>query len=665
MEIPLRTRKVRLSGGLLARTMRHAARMHAFNPGVDKRHRGEALVPSAWIKRMCGISGIISRQPASRSLTMIENIVKAQFRRGPDNQKIESVEVGDWSAILGHNRLSVIDLNADANQPMWDHSGRYVIVYNGEIYNYLELQQELEARGHRFLTKSDTEVILESFKSWGERAFDRFNGMFAFALLDRQQRRVWLVRDRFGVKPLYYFCMPSSLTFGSMMSPLARELRLRPDLAYCARGLHYYIYDCGDASCAFEGLQAVRPGHFLTVDLGERELQVQSQCYYDLNERVHETAKNIDGKSEKELISAVHDVLADAVRLRLRADVPLAVSLSGGLDSSSVAILLSEFHPDVTGFSFGHPKARDSEGPLVQSLARSSRINAHYIWPTSKELIESFGETLLAQDAPFAGGSVIAQNFVYAAAKQHGFKVILGGQGGDEVFMGYRKYQLFHLEQLARQGQVFSSAAFAMSLLPMIMSENVSLRQYWRHRGRYFNGQGLPSVVQLPSVTLSMGIERCQEEWFRQSKDVMALSLPTLLRYEDRNSMAHSVESRLPFLDYRVVELGLALRPSLKLRNGYGKWVVRAAMTGKVPEQIRLARFKKAFRVSEERWIEEGLGSFLRAKLQRIWPAVQEWVRPEFRANGAQSAFSNARLAKTANAFAEAVTLIWLGNHNM
>jgi asparagine synthase (glutamine-hydrolysing) len=596
---------------------------------------------------------------------MIESIVKAQFRRGPDHQKIESVEVGDWRAILGHNRLSVIDLNADANQPMRDHSRRYVIVYNGEIYNYLELRRELETRGHRFLTNSDTEVILESFKSWGEKAFDRFNGMFAFALLDRQQRRVWLVRDRFGVKPLYYFCMSSSLTFGSMMSPLARELRLRPNLAYCARGLHYYIYDCGDASSAFEGLHAVRPGHFLTVDLGERELRVGSQCYYDLNERVQETAKNIDGKSEKELICAVHDVLADAVRLRLRADVPLAVSLSGGLDSASVAILLRELHPGVTGFSFGHPEAGESEGPLVQSLAQSGQINAHYIWPTSKELIESFAETLHAQDAPFASGSVIAQNFVYAAAKQQGIKVILGGQGGDEVFMGYRKYQLFHLEQLARQGHFFSSAAFAMSLLPTIMSENLSLRQYWRHRGRYLNGQGLPSVVQLPGTTLHTGIEHGQEEWFRQSKDVMALSLPTLLRYEDRNSMAHSVESRLPFLDYRVVELGLALRPSLKLRNGYGKWVVRAAMSGKVPEQIRLARFKKAFRVSEERWIEEGLGNFLRTKLRRIWPAVQEWVRPEFRANGAQSAFSNARLANTANAFAEAVTLIWLGNHNV
>jgi asparagine synthase (glutamine-hydrolysing) len=614
---------------------------------------------------MCGISGTLNRLPVNMSLPMIESIVKAQFRRGPDHRNIESIEVGCWRAVLGHNRLSIVDLSADANQPMWDHSRRYVIVYNGEIYNYRELRRELELRDHRFLTNSDTEVILECFKAWGTDALARFNGMFAFALLDCRQKRVWLVRDRFGVKPLYYFVTPNSLTFASTMSPLARALRLRPNLAYCARGLHYFIYDCGDTSSAFEGLQAVLPGHFLTIDLEKHELRVQSQCYYDLDERVQQTAKTIDGKSDNELTRAVRDLLADAVRLRLRADVPLAVSLSGGLDSSTVAALLSEYHPDVCGFSFGHPKAEESEGPLVQSLAQSRRINAQYVWPTPKELVESFGETLHAQDAPFAGGSIIAQNLVYAAAKRNGFKVVLGGQGGDEAFMGYRKYQLFHFEKLVRQRQLFSSAAFAVSMLPVIVSESRSLLQYWRHRSRYLNHRGLPSAVQLPGAPLNMRAERGREEWVRQSKDVTALSLPTLLRYEDRNSMAHSVESRLPFLDYRVIELGLALRPSLKLRHGYGKWIVRAAMSGKVPDQIRLARFKKAFRVSEEQWIEGGLGKLLRAEVARIWPAVQQWIRPEFRVNGAHAAFSNARLANNANGIAEAVTLIWLGNHTV
>ena len=300
----------------------------------------------------------------------------------------------------------------------------------------------------------------------------------------------------------------------------------------------------------------------------------------------------------------------------------------------------------------------------MQSLAQSRRINAQYVWPTSKELVESFRETLHAQDAPFAGGSIIAQNLVYAAAKRHGFKVVLSGQGGDEAFMGYRKYQLFHLEHLVRRRQLFASAAFVLSMLPVIVDENLALLRYWRHRSRYLKHNGLSSVVQLPGVPINMGAEHGREEWFRQSKDVTALSLPTLLRYEDRNSMAHSVESRLPFLDYRVIELGLALRPSLKLRNGYGKWIVRAAMRGTVPDQIRLARFKRAFSVNEERWIEEGLGDLLRAEVARVWPDVKQWVHPEFCGNGFQTAFSNARLAHNANAIAEAVTLIWLGNHN-
>ena len=609
---------------------------------------------------MCGVSGALGR-PSPDLLPTIVNIVRAQRRRGPDHQKVESIDAGAWTAVFGHNRLSIIDLNAEANQPMWDHSRRYCIVYNGEIYNYLELRDVLEKLGHSFRTKSDTEVILEAFKAWRTAAFARFNGMFAFACLDREQKRLWLVRDRFGVKPLYYHDTPDRLSFASMMTPLARELGLEPNLAYCARGLRYFVYDCGDTTSAYEGLKALRPGHFLEVDLAGSELRPRSQSYYDIVERVEETRRRIEGKSEAELIRSVHDLLTDAVRLRLRSDVPVAVSLSGGLDSSAVAALLSEFHTNVTGFSFGHPDAGESEGPLVKLLAQARRIDAHYVWPTSKEIVENFGETLHSQDSPFAGGSIIAQNWVYAAARKQGFKVVLGGQGGDESFMGYRKYQLFHLARLMRRKDALGSSAFALSLLPMIVSEHLSLIDYWQHRDRYIKARGLNSVVRLPDTALHLGAERGEEEWLRQSKDVMEVSLPTLLRYEDRNSMAHSIESRLPFMDYRVVELGLALRPSLKLRNGYGKWIVRAAMAGKIPEQIRLARVKNGFKINQERWIREGLGAFLRAEVGRVWPAVQEWVRPEFRSGGIDHAFSNDRLATTLNAFAEAVALIWLG----
>jgi asparagine synthase (glutamine-hydrolysing) len=611
---------------------------------------------------MCGISGAIGPRPSPHLLGAIHNVVQAQFSRGPDNRNVQVIETGLWTAVLGHNRLSIIDLNQTANQPMWDHSRRYCIVYNGEIYNYLELRQELESLGHLFATRSDTEVILESFKRWRTGSFSRFNGMFAFAILDCKDRRVWLVRDRFGVKPIYYRLTPSELAFASMMSPIARELGLKPNLAYCARGLHYFIYDCGDDTSAFEGLHAVSPGHYLELDLAGPRLRADIHSYYDILERVRQTRREIEGKAEPELVRQVHDLLADAVRLRLRSDVPLAISLSGGLDSSTIASFLRELHPHVTAFSFGHPSARESEGPLAKVLAKSLRLDTEYVWPTAKEVTESFRETLRSQDAPFSGGSIIAQHHVYAAARKRGFKVVLGGQGGDEAFMGYRKYQLFHLQRLVRQKKAFAAAAFALSLLPTILSENAALPHYWPHLTRYLGKRGFRSAVQLPTMPIQLHAETDKYEWVRQSRDVMELSLPTLLRYEDRNSMAHSIESRLPFMDYRVVELGIALSTSMKLRNGYGKWIVRAAMAGRVPDEIRLARFKKGFKVDEERWIREGLGNLLREELRRIWPSVRECVRPEFRADGACGAFSDTRLTCTSNAFAEAVTLIWLGN---
>ena len=612
---------------------------------------------------MCGIAGAFFADLTPRRFLTVKNIVAAQIGRGPDFQTVETVQSTSSTLVLGHNRLSIIDLNPEANQPMWDHERRCAIVYNGEIYNFVELRRKLASLGHRFNTKSDTEVILEAFKAWGTAAFSQFNGMFAFALFDREIGRLWLVRDRFGVKPLFYRQDGNSLTFGSTMRPLAKEFGLKPNLAYCARGLQYCIYEVGDETSAYEGLSAIRPGTFLQAEFKDSNLCVRSAPYYDLATGVRQQQRTLEGLGESEQTGIVRDLIADAVRLRLRSDVPLAMSLSGGLDSSSVASFLTEFRSGVTGFHFGHPDARESEGPLVEKFARARGIEVQYIWPTSKQIVESFSETLRSQEAPFSGGSVIAQNWVYAAARRHGFKVVLGGQGSDESFMGYRKYQMFHLAHLMRHERSLAWGAFALSLLPMLAAENLSLLQYLRQRGRYSRAQGLDSVLQLSGAALKLEGGDHAGEWVRQSRDVLQLSLPTFLRQEDMNSMFHSIECRLPFMDYRLVELGLALSPALKLRHGYGKWVVRAAMAGRVPDEIRLARFRRGFKVSEQRWMREGLGGLLRDEIQRVWPAVQEWVRPDMRRTGVDETFSDARLTGRANALAEAVTLIWLGSH--
>lgn len=598
---------------------------------------------------MCGIAGALVRADAPDPSGLVEAIVESQRARGPDHQAVERVEGRRVAAILGHDRLSIIDLSNAANQPLWDRTGRYGLVFNGEIYNYVELREELSARGHRFTTESDSEVILEAFKAWGPEAVPRFNGMFAFALYDRAEETLFLFRDRFGVKPLYYHRGAHALFFASTPGELARRLRLAPDLIYAARGLRYWVYEADDERTPYEGLVALPPGTGLKVG---PDLAVTPWRYYDLESRVALATEAIAGYSERQLVAIVADQLDDAVRLRLRADVPLGVSLSGGLDSSSVAALVTRRHDETIGFTFGHPGARGSEGPQVARLAKHAGIEVEYVWPEPKQVVDAFWKTLAAQGAPFPSGSLVAQFLVFEAVKHRGIKVLLGGQGGDEAFCGYHKYQVIRLRRLLREGPRGEALGAAAAMLPLLLSELRGLGPYMRALRRYMPGGAVPSALRLPEpppFELGGGLDR-------QALDITRFSLPTLLRYEDRNSLGNGVESRLPYLDYRLVELGLALPEGLKLRGGYGKWVMREAVGAKVPGEIRWARFKRGFDVPLGRWVSAGLGESLRARLHQL-PVAQHL------APGASIdvAFSDARLAGRSPAFAEAVTLAWLG----
>jgi asparagine synthase (glutamine-hydrolysing) len=586
-------------------------------------------------------------------------VCASQRRRGPDNEAIEEIACPPGAAILGHNRLSVIDLSAASNNPLWDTDRRCCLIFNGEIYNYVELKAELTSLGRRFHTAGDGETILEAYKEWGFDALHRLNGMFAFALLDIAKRRLWLVRDRFGVKPLYYRLQGDAILFASTCTAIARSLGLAPNLEYVSRGARFWVYEDDSDIAPYDGMQALPPGHFLVASAeGEGRLTVARHRFYDLSERVPAAVEELATKPLRTVVPMLSDLIENAVEIRLRSDVPVGISLSGGLDSSTIAAFVAERHADVTGFCFGHPDDRDSEGPLVEQLRRKTGIKVEYIRPSTDEIIRGFWSALDAQDGPFPGGSIVAQYLVFRAVRERGVKVLLGGQGGDEIFMGYRKYLVFRLRRLLGERRYPEALGFAAELLPTFFAEMRSLSRYWSLRSRYSGGSPVRGALALPEPSpLALGHAPSRPGWVRQMEDVTRFSLPTLLRYEDRNSMGHGVESRLPFLDFRLVEMGLGLPESLKVRGGFGKWILRRAVNGRIPDSIRLARYKRGFDVNERRWIAHGLGSSIRRGLEERAASVRPWLRE---GREIASAFSDERLSAHPMALCEAITLAWL-----
>ncbi|MCE9558796.1 MAG: asparagine synthase (glutamine-hydrolyzing) [Armatimonadetes bacterium] len=592
---------------------------------------------------MCGIAGGMG--PAG-TRDVVQRIVDSQISRGPDFQCVEEVTAGLY---FGHDRLSIIDTSDASNQPKWDASRTLCMTFNGEIYNYVELREELVALGHKFTTTGDVEVLLEAWMEWGVDCLQKLNGMFVLAMYDSRARLLHLVRDRFGVKPLLWAKQGDFLFFGSSGKVIAQEFGFEPNLQYLAKGIKIWEYEDESDVSQYTGLHALRSGHYLVVDLESGG--VKEECYYDLPSRVAARIATIAGLSETKLMDLVLGELERATKIRLRADVPVGVSLSGGLDSSTLSYLASVQSPMIEGFTFGSPTKSASEGPLVEELGRKIGIKVHYIDPETPEIQRAFLETIQAQDAPFAGPSIIAQYLVYERVKREGVKVLLGGQGGDEDFMGYRKYQLEILKDRWRSKDVAGMFKGLLGALPMVWAERFAWKQYHKAYNRTSENTG-SSNLKLPEPVI--GTRSWKDARDRQILDIKTTSIPTLLRYEDRNSMAHSVESRLPFMDFQLVELAIALSETLKVRNGYGKWIIRQVMKDKIPDSIRIARYKRGFDVTG-RWMHDGLGETIRGHLHSNRAGIEEYFDGEI-----DSVFSDDHLHSNSTVFTEAMTLSWL-----
>lgn len=576
---------------------------------------------------MCGIAGIVAPAGSGFAPALVEPMTQALAHRGPDDFGFASFAAEDgraaaWAAerqgpqaparvALGNRRLKILDLSPAGHQPMSDPSGRWWVAYNGEVYNYLELRAELESAGHRFRSGCDTEVILAAYAEWGRDCFARFNGMWAIALYDSRERTLVLCRDRFGVKPLYvHRTQAGGVVFGSEAKAVLAhpDVPRAPDLHtvynYAAR--HYRWVD-GHRPTFFAGLEQLPAGHLWTV---APDGSIDERAYWSLD-----PSRLDDGLSDEQALEGFRELFEDSVRVRLRADVPVATLLSGGLDSSSVTVMAARLSDQpVTTFSARFEEEGFDEGPYIDATVAAAGADGRMIHPRAGELLETLDTMLAFNDEPICTATWYAHWLIMEQVADRGFPVILNGHVGDELFAGYWDHYMYRLADLERS----DPGAFAAEMEAWRANHGRSEQEYPRTLARIEalerGEQGPADSLTLYDAAVTADVRAAASVPERPDpfdRDILTSRLyqelryetvPATLRPEDRNSMAFSIESRSPFLDYRLVEYAFALPSRFKVRGGLGKWAIREGMKGILPDVVRNRRDKQGLVAPTERW---------------------------------------------------------------
>jgi len=585
---------------------------------------------------MCGIAGIFS--PSGFDPQVLISMTEMAKHRGPDGSGLVYFDLRadgrgecfhDSNAApvfenpglgFGARRLAILDLSDLGNQPMQIEQGDLWITYNGEIYNYIEVRKELESLGHRFRTGTDTEVILRAYREWGSSCVHRFSGMWGLAIYDRRKRTLFCSRDRFGIKPFYYFASPSLLLFASEIKQILEHPGVHRTIneVIAFQYLEQGVQDHSEETF-FAGIRQLPGGHSLHLDLSQPVVSMRVEKYWELPLSAE------SGATEKDCVERFADLFRKAVHQHLRSDVPVGSCLSGGLDSSSIVAAASSANPGSQLHSFSSCFEQPSldERPFIRDVVRSAGLASHLIFPQAKGFWNDLNCMIWHQDEPVGGSSVYAQWCVMRAARLARIPVLLDGQGGDEILCGYRKFYVFYLWHLLKRAS------------PRAVPESVSwmfgtgLRNWnWSHARRYISRSPTPkhSIVsrvcssdfvglsqRFPSVAIGPGDSLEQ----RQKDDLMRYSLPALLHYEDRSSMAHSVESRVPMLDHELATFAVNCRPELKLRNGWTKWILREALKGTLPEPVRTRKTKLGFETPQRSWLSQDACGTIRSLFQQ------------------------------------------------
>lgn len=590
---------------------------------------------------MCGLFGSLSTKPITDLAVHNSRLLAAQealFHRGPDDRGVESFIIPQFNDVqsteltLGHTRLSIIDLSVAGHQPMHSSDDRFIMVFNGEIYNYRELRQELKSLGFSFDTDSDTEVLLAVWMRWGINGLRRLTGMFAFAIYDRQDQSLTMVRDAFGIKPFFYSNSDEGFRFASEVPALLALFHRKPSLNW-QRAYDYLVHGDYDSttSSLLDGVLHLAPGHLIELNLATGVLSEPKRWW----------APKIEERNDLSFSQAtemVREQFLENIRLHLRSDVALGAALSGGIDSSAVVCAMRHVEPNlpIHTFSFIASESNLNEEHWVDRINDHVGAIPHKVHVADHELFTDLDDMIKSQGEPFGSTSIYAQYRVFRLAKEHGITVTLDGQGADEMLAGYNGYPGQRLHSLIETGRLNDAWSF--------------LEEWSKWPGRS-KSQGLKALVgQLSGGPLYATLRRLNGDQHRpswlnekvlrdagvifsypnKSPDIVlkgrrviaelaaSLSqrgLSALLRHGDRNSMRFSIESRVPFLTTDFADLLLSLPENyLIAENGQTKHIFRAAMRGIVPDDVLDRRDKIGFATPEKDW------------LMSMAPTIRKWL---------------------------------------
>ncbi len=591
---------------------------------------------------MCGIAGIIRQRSATTATSLLAEQIKKMTgclaHRGPDGE--------DWwinpaqSVAFGHRRLAIIDTSANGRQPM-NYMNRYHIIHNGEIYNYPELKEALQKRGYRFISQTDTEVIAAAYDLYKNQCVSYFDGMFAFAIWDEQEQQLFAARDRFGEKPFFFYFDDTCLVFASEIKALwAAGINREPNLKMLFNFLTigYTGNPLEPSETFYNKISKLPAASRMSYSLPLGEMLIDK--YWDID--LANVKKNI---SETEAAEQFRHLFSQSVKRRLRSDVEIGSSLSGGLDSSSVVAVSQPLLADPQNhqcFTASFPGFEKDELLYAKQVTSHFSRRHHVVSLSAEDLSNDLQNIMHYQEEPFGSASIVAQFKVYELAQRQGIKVLLDGQGADEILAGYPKYYKWYWQELFRKRQLLRSgelkAAWAKGVTEKFRFSNVLAALFPEFAAVFLEKQYLLHALRQKDLTAEFIKLQSKEAYY--TTPVMAdlngvlyfntfiNGLEELLRYADRNAMAHSCEIRLPFLQHELVEFIFSLPSHLKIRNGWTKWILRKSMHDILPENITWRKDKVGFEPPQQQWMKhKSVQALIQAAKKRL--VNEKILKPE------------------------------------
>jgi asparagine synthase (glutamine-hydrolysing) len=588
---------------------------------------------------MCGIVGVLRGYAVNIPAGTIGKMMADSSHRGPDDEGMVLLSAGSaggwqacreedaqWTVALGSRRLSILDLSHAGHMPMV-YRERFWITYNGEVYNFIEIRTELEKLGHMFRSVSDTEVILAAYAEWGTHCFARLRGMWGIVIFDTVCNEIILCRDRMGIKPLYLWQGAGIVAIASEIKQLLHIPGFAPrmNLSAAAEYLRTGYEDAGRSF--FRDVWPVPAGSWIKIPVATLVPTTPEEYWHP--ERIQAEITNVEEASQ-----LFADKLRESVRLHLRSDVPVGCALSGGLDSSAIAMIVNQYkesqdHPLHT-FTSTFPGDKVDEREYVDEVVSAIRSTPHFATPDAATFLTELNSFLWTHDEPVGSLSVYASYCIARLTREAGIAVTLNGQGGDEILSGYWQSYFMHLRMLARQGHALSAVQHLGGALtkhgnPGLLAQVPVMLKRYRTRSKpasLIRLYGPMAGAETPILRKVLALD--EQAW--RLEEIRNMFLPRLLKWDDRNSMAFSVEGRYPFLDHRLIELCLSFAPSLLYRSGWTKLPLRLGLRGTLPGKILNRRSKIGFEVPQDEWLSGPLRAPLEKWLKQdrpIWAYVE------------------------------------------